>query len=69
MKQLKIGEEVTLPDGRTVKFLECDITAMYDPCEGCAFENEFCTALNDYLGSCGSGRNDGKFGIFIETHK
>lgn len=69
MKQLDIGEEVILPDGRTVKFLECDLTAMDDPCEGCAFENEFCTPLTDYLGSCGSGRTDGKFGIFIEIQK
>lgn len=68
MRQLEIGEEVELPDGRTVKFVECNIESMDDPCEGCAFEDEHCTSLNDYLGSCGSGRTDGKFGIFIECN-
>ena len=64
--ELKNGECVSLPDGRKVKFVEVDITALDDPCYGCAFENERCTDLNDYLGSCGSGRSDGVFGIFVE---
>ena len=49
MRQLNIGEEVELPDGRTVKFVECNIESMDDPCEGCAFEDEHCTSLNDFL--------------------
>ena len=69
MKQLNIGEELKLPDGRNIKFLECNIDAMDDPCEGCAFEHEDCISLNNHVGSCGSGRTDGKFGIFVEIPK
>lgn len=63
---MKPGEKVTLPDGRTVQFLEVNITAMDDPCEGCCFEAENCTVQDPYTGPCGSGRSDGVFGIFIE---
>ena len=40
--ELKPGEKTTLPDGRTVKFVEVDIDAMDDDCEGCEFHNESC---------------------------
>lgn len=66
MKALNPGEKVTLPNGRTVTFIEVDITAMDDPCEGCCLQDENCTVLDDYTGPCGSGRLDGLFGIFIE---
>ena len=69
MKVLKPGEKVTLPDGQTVKAVEVDICAMDEPCSGCAFEFVNCTQWDDYLGSCGSGRNDGKFIIFVPTKK
>lgn len=59
------GEKTTLPDGRTVEFMEVNIDAMDDVCDGCEFQNENCTVLHDYIGSCGSGRPDGKFGIFV----
>ena len=65
MKELKPGEKVTLPDGQTVKAVEVDICSMEEPCLGCAFEFVNCTQWDDYLGSCGSGRPDGKFIIFI----
>ena len=64
MKVLKPGEKVTLPDGRTVKAVEVDIYSMTDICEGCEFAYEICTQFNDFLGSCGSGRPDGKFVVF-----
>ena len=66
MKALKPGEKTRLPDGRTIVFLEVDITAMDNPCYGCCLEHENCTNLDNYTGSCGSGRPDGKFGVFVE---
>lgn len=64
--QLKNGESVVLPDGREVKFVAVDITALDDPCYGCVFTDEKCTDLNEIIGSCGSGRTDGLFGVFTE---
>lgn len=60
------GIPFTLPDGRILKFVEVDITALDDPCYGCCLSNENCTVLDPYTGPCGSGRSDGIFGIFIE---
>lgn len=65
-KILMPGEKTTLPDGRTVKFVEVDIDAMDDVCGGCAFEYENCTLKDKYVGPCGKFRTDGKFGIFVE---
>lgn len=64
--EIKPGECTVLPDGRKVKFVRCNIDAMDDPCEGCAFEHEMCTPLHEHIGSCGSGRSDGVFGVFVE---
>ena len=69
MKVLEPGEKVTLPDGQTVKAVEVDICSMDEPCSGCAFEFELCSDLDDYIGSCGSGRPDGKFIIFVPSKK
>lgn len=65
-KILMPGEKTTLPDGRTVEFMEVNIDAMDDDCEGCEFHNESCALLHDYIGLCGIGRPDGKFGIFVK---
>lgn len=62
MKVLNPGEKVTLPDGRIVTFLQTD----YPECDGCAFEFENCGMQDNYVGPCGSGRPDGKLGIFVE---
>ena len=37
------GIPFTLPDGRILKFVEVDITALDDPCYGCCLSNENCT--------------------------
>lgn len=60
MKSLKPGENVTLPDGRTITFLITD----NPECDGCVFFNEDCTKVE--TGHCGSGRPDGEIGIFVE---
>ena len=39
------GEKTTLPDGRTVEFMEVNIDAMDDVCDGCEFQYENCTAF------------------------
>lgn len=64
---LNIGETTQLPDGRVLKFVGVDITALDNPCYGCALENEHCSDLDPYTGPCGSGRPDGEFGIFQEV--
>ena len=64
---LNEGNRATLPDGRVVTFLEINVSAMDDPCYGCALIHDDCTALDPITGPCGSDRPDGKFGIFIET--
>lgn len=61
MKALKPGEKTTLPDGRVITFL---VTGIPD-CEGCAFCDIDCTTME--TGHCGSGRPDGKLGIFVEV--
>lgn len=66
MIALNPGEKVTLPDGKTVTFLEVNIDAMNDPCEGCVLDTRECTLFDDITGPCGTGRLDGKFGIFVE---
>lgn len=66
---LNEGDKVTLPDGRVITFLEVNVCAMDDPCYGCALEHENCTYLDPITGPCGSGRPDGKFGIFIEIEE
>lgn len=64
MKVLKPGEKATLRDGRTVTFLHTD-----DPdCEGCVFECENCGLYGPIVEECGSGRDDGKVGIFVEVN-
>ena len=65
-KDLKPGEKKKLTDGRTITFLEVNIDAMDDPCEGCAFDNENCASWYMHTGACGTGRDDGKLGIFVE---
>lgn len=62
MKVLNPGEKAKLPDGRTVTFLQTE----YPECYGCVFEFEECGKQDSYVGPCGSGRPDGKLGIFIE---
>ena len=62
MKVLNPGEKAKLPDGRTVTFLQTE----YPECDGCVFEFEECGKQDSYVGPCGSGRPDGKLGIFIE---
>ena len=64
---LNEGDLANLPDGRVVTFLEVDITAMDDPCYGCALAHINCTELDPITGPCGSDRPDGKFGIFVEA--
>ena len=58
------GIPIPLPDGRVVEFMEIDIHATSTVCEGCIFENGRCTEYG--VGSCGSGRPDVKFGVFVE---
>lgn len=60
MSVLKPGKKKKLPDGRVITFLE---TGSPD-CEGCIFLSEDCTTIE--TGHCGSGRLDGKMGIFVE---
>lgn len=62
MKILKHGEKKKLPDGRTVSFIQ---TNNYY-CDGCAFEFEICGKYERHVGPCGSGRPDGKVGVFIQ---
>ena len=62
----KAGVPFTLPDGRTLKFVELDISALDNPCYGCVFDYNDCTPLSEYIGHCGNGRSDGLSGIFIE---
>ena len=64
---LNEGDLATLPDGRVVTFLEVNVSAMDDPCYGCALSYHNCADLDHITGPCGSDRPDGKFGIFIET--
>lgn len=64
-KILKPGEKVTLPDGRIITFLQ----TCSPECDGCAFEYENCGLYESYLGPCGSGRTDGKIGIYVECKK
>jgi len=66
MKALNPGEKVTLPNGKTITFLETNIEAMNDPCEGCVLDGTECLLFDNITGACGTGRPDGKFGIFIE---
>ena len=62
------GVPIPLADGRVVEFMESDIQATATVCEGCIFENGFCSEYEE-VGSCGSGRPDGKFGIFVESKR
>ena len=63
------GDKVTLPDGRVITFLEVNVSAMDDPCYGCVLAEDDCTYLDSITGPCGSGRPDGKLGIFIEIEE
>lgn len=60
MKVLNPGDMKKLPDGRVITFLETNSPE----CDGCVFLNEDCTTIE--TGHCGSGRPDGKMGVFIE---
>ena len=64
MKVLEPGEEARLPDGRIVTFTQTDNPL----CDGCMFEFENCGLPDIYVGPCGSGRPDGKIGIFTEKN-
>ena len=66
MKALKQGEKTTLPNGKTITFLEVNIEAMTDSCEGCVLDVTECLMFDDITGPCGTGRPDGKIGIFVE---
>lgn len=62
MKALNPGEKVTLPDGRTIAFLNVG----RPECDGCVFEFENCGLYDNETGPCGTGRSDGEIGIFVE---